>query len=146
VHAIVVFELSGSLVCICVTARSLDVTKFRPTKQHMKALKRMEQYLSGERPITKMSKVAAPSSYVHAPFAPRFGEVSSQARSRNLSLAFFTCAVTWDQTTQRLSRRCPGSRRSTFVPPSATACLLRYRPASSQARSLSTQRTFLAKT
>ena len=40
------------------TVGSLPAREFTPTKQQLKTLKHMEQFLSGQRPITKVKKTA----------------------------------------------------------------------------------------
>ena len=45
--------MHGGLVCMHLFLR-LDVTRFQPAKQHLKTLRRMEDFLSGKRPIVKV--------------------------------------------------------------------------------------------
>ena len=49
----IVVVLHGGLVCMHLFLR-LDVTQFQPAKQHLKTLRRMEDFLSGKRPIVKV--------------------------------------------------------------------------------------------
>ena len=48
-----VVVLHGCLACMHLFLR-LDVTRFQPAKQHLKTLRRMEDFLSGKRPIVKV--------------------------------------------------------------------------------------------